>query len=582
MDHNKMINISRKRGFLWPSFEIYSGVSGFTDYGPLGAILKNNVMDLWRKQYIAGEGFYEIETPTVTPEEVLKASGHVDNFTDPMTKCEKCGDVFRADHLIKELMGIDADSFENEKIDDIITKEKLGCISCEGSLTKVWNYNLMFPTIIGAKGKKTGYMRPETAQGIFIPFKHLSRFFKDKLPFGVVQLGKSYRNEISPRQGVIRLREFTQAEAEIFVNPKDKTHPKFSEISNKELLLYPSDIQESEGDQITVTAQEALDKNIVSSEILIYQLYLARKFLKELGIPDDVLRFRQHLPNEMAHYAIDCWDVECYGDQYGWVEIIGIADRGDYDLKSHSKHSNEELTVYIPYDSHKTINRKVAKPNMGKMGPVFKKDASAVINYLENSNVDEVENDIKTDKKHIANINANKFKILPEHIEFSEIEETISGERIYPHVIEPSFGIDRIIYSILLHSFKVGVEKQKADYGEINVESLETKDYFKLANKIAPIKVSVFPLMNKEPLTKLANQIEDDLRKEGYVIDCDSSGTIGKRYARSDEIGVPLAITVDFESLEDNSVTLRNRDSEKQDRIQISEINNIVKNILFN
>lgn len=576
MDHNKMINISTKRGFLWPSFEIYSGVSGFTDYGPLGAILKNNVMDLWRRQYIVEEGFFEIETPTVTPEEVLKASGHVDNFTDPMTKCEKCGDVFRADHLIEELTSIDADGFENEKIDKIIAEENLGCLSCEGSLTKVWNYNLMFPTTIGAKGQKTGYMRPETAQGIFIPFKRLSRFFKDKLPFGVVQLGKSYRNEISPRQGVIRLREFTQAEAEIFVNPKDKTHIKFKEIANENLILSPSYIQEKGEDSIIITAQEALDNNIVSSEILIYQLYLARKFLKELGIPDDVLRFRQHLPTEMAHYAIDCWDVECYSDQYGWVEIIGIADRGDYDLKSHSKHSNEELTIYIPYDEPKTINKKVAKVNMGKIGPVFKKDAGAVISYLENCDVELVENDIKTANKHIATIDGNKFEIVSEHIEFSEIEETISGERIYPHVIEPSFGIDRIIYSILLHSFKVGVKKETTDD---DAES-ETKDYFKLANKIAPIKVSVFPLMNKEPLKDLAKQIEEDLRKDGYIADYDSSGTIGKRYARSDEIGVPIAITVDFESLEDNSVTFRNRDSEEQKRIPISKINEIVKNDL--
>ena len=237
MNHDKMTNISAKRGFLWPSFEIYSGVSGFTDYGPLGASLKNNIMQKWRKQYVSGEGFYEIEGPTVMPKEVLKASGHVDNFTDPMCKCEECGEVFRADHIIEEVIGEDVESLENEELDQIVIDNNIVCPECEGKLSKIWNYNLMFKTMIGAKGDKVGYMRPETAQGIFILFKRLERFFRGKLPFGAVQLGKAYRNEISPRQGVIRLREFTQAEAEIFLNPKDKTHPKFAQIENEILRL---------------------------------------------------------------------------------------------------------------------------------------------------------------------------------------------------------------------------------------------------------------------------------------------------------------------------------------------------------
>ena len=568
MNHEKMINISTKRGFLWPSFEIYSGVSGFTDYGPLGAILKNNIMQVWRKQYIASEGFYEIESPTVTPEEVLVASGHVDNFTDPMTQCASCKDVFRADHIIEEVTGQEVEGMANKELDEIVKKHNVQCPNCGDKLSEIWNYNLMFKTTIGAKGNKPGYMRPETAQGIFILFKRLSRFFKNKLPFGVVQLGKAYRNEISPRQGVIRLREFTQAEAEIFVDPHDKTEPKFSSIANEKLTLNSQATQMEGKDPITITAKEALESGIVANEVLIYQIYLAKKFLKELGIPDEVLRFRQHMPNEMAHYAIDCWDVEVKTDRYGWVEIIGIADRGDYDLKSHSKHSNEELDLYVQFDEEKPLKKTIAKPNMAKFGPSFKQAGPKVKQFLENADSEIIESikiSIKDTGKYTAKIDDETFEILEEHVNFEDIEEKIKGERITPHVIEPSFGIDRILYSVLLHSFHVG-------------KSEEDKDYFKLSKSVAPIQVSVFPLMNKDELTKVAIEITSTLRNSGFMVDYDTSGTIGKRYARADEIGVPIAITIDYDTLEDNSVTIRDRDTEKQDRVKIDNLKEIIDN----
>jgi len=563
MNHDKMMNIARKRGFLWPSFEIYSGVSGFTDYGPLGASLKNNIMQKWRKQYIAGEGFHEIEGPTVMPMEVLKASGHVDNFTDPMTKCNDCGEVFRADHIIEEAIGIDVESLPNEEMDKIVEDNNIKCPSCGGSLANIWNYNLMFKTQIGAKGDKTGYMRPETAQGIFILFKRLSRFFKNKLPFAAVQLGKSYRNEISPRQGVIRLREFTQAEAEIFLDPEDKTHPKFSKIADETLYLASQDVQLNEKETLELTAQEALDQGIVSSETLIYQLYLAKKFLNEIGINDDVLRFRQHLPGEMAHYALDCWDVECLTDKYGWVEIIGIADRGDYDLTAHSKFSNEELDIYKEFDEPKLIKKTVIKPNLKKFGPAFKGDSPKIKTFIENLSEDEVSEikaAIEADGKFILELDGS-YEILEEHLIFEDIEEEIKGEKIVPHVIEPSFGIDRILYCTLLHSFK----------------ETEEKDYFQFAKEIAPIQVSVFPLMNKDGLGEIAVEITHDLREAGFTVDNDTSGTIGKRYARADEVGVPIAITVDFDTKEDNTVTIRDRDTEEQERVEIGALKEVIK-----
>lgn len=559
MNHDKMTNISAKRGFLWPSFEIYSGVSGFTDYGPLGASLKNNIMQKWRKQYVSGEGFYEIEGPTVMPKEVLKASGHVDNFTDPMTKCEECGEVFRADHIIEEVIGEDVENLENEELDQIVIDNNIVCPECGGKLANIWNYNLMFKTMIGAKGDKVGYMRPETAQGIFILFKRLERFFRGKLPFGAVQLGKAYRNEISPRQGVIRLREFTQAEAEIFLNPKDKTTPKFDKIKDEILYLNSQEVQETNGEPIKITAGEAFSQGIVANEMLVYQLYLAKKFLNEIGIPDEVLRFRQHLKGEMAHYALDCWDVECLTDKYGWVEIIGIADRGDYDLKSHSKFSNDELNVFIEYEEPKTIKKTVVKPNLAKFGPVFKGNSPKVKQAIEQAEPDEIIQSIKDTGKYVIQLD-EEYEVPEDLLIIEEVEEEISGEKIVPHVIEPSFGIDRIVYCTLLHSFHDG-----------------EKEYFKFAEEVAPVQVGVYPLVNKEGPREIAENITNRLRLEGYTVEHEVTGTIGKRYARADEIGVPLAITVDFDSLEDNMVTIRNRDTENQERIAIDDVSSYLK-----
>lgn len=566
MKHDKVMNVAKKRGFLWSSFEIYAGVAGFYDYGPLGAILKNSIINKWREYYVVREGFYEIESPTVMPEEALKASGHVEHFTDPMTECKECLEVYRADHIIEEMIKKDVEGLSNEELTAIISDEKICCPRCGGHLTRVWNYNLMFQTLIGAKGKKTGYMRPETAQGIFIPFKRLLRFFRGKLPFGVVQIGKAYRNEISPRQGVIRLREFTQAEAEIFVDPGNKSHERFSEIQNKILPLYPAEIQMEEGESIEISVKDALSKGTVSSEALIYQLCLAQKFLKELGIPRDVIRFRQHLPAEMAHYAIDCWDVEVKTEKYGWVEIIGIADRTDFDLKSHAEHSSEDLRVFIEYDKPKQIKKIAVKPSMSKFGPSFKADAPKILKKLKSIDGRDVKQAIENKGVFKIQIEDKTFNLTPEHVNFEEIEETVRGKKIFPHVIEPSYGIDRIVFSVLLHTFDFDAENER--------------EYFKFPLDIAPVEVSVFPLVNKDGLSEIALKIRDDLRNSGFIAEFDASGTIGRRYARADEIGVPFALTVDHDSLEDNKVTIRNRDTLKQKRIPISNISAIIEDLI--
>ncbi|MBW4257933.1 glycine--tRNA ligase [Methanobacterium sp. YSL] len=564
MKNEDVMNIAKKRGFLWSSFEIYSGVAGFFDYGPLGAILKNKIMNKWREYYLVGEGFYEIESPTIMPEEALKASGHVDHFNDPMTECKDCLEVFRADHIIKETIGQEVEGLENQELTEILSNQQILCPRCEGHLTHVWSYNLMFQTLIGAKGKKTGYMRPETAQGIFIPFKRLLRFYRGKLPFGVVQLGKAYRNEISPRQGVIRLREFTQAEAEIFVDPRDKKHPRFHDVAKQMLTLYTADAQEEDGEPIQVTAQEAVDKGVVSSQMLTYQLCLADRFMEDLGIPENVIRFRQHMKTEMAHYAIDCWDVEIHTDRYGWVEVIGIADRSDFDLKSHSQHSREDLSVFMEYDEPQTITKLTVKPNMKKFGPLFKGNAPKIMEFLKNTDVYPIKQAFEEDGTYQLKLEGETYQLTPDILSFEEVEETVRGEKVYPHVIEPSYGIDRITYSVLLHTFT-----QEDD-----------RNIFHFPADLAPVGVNVFPLVNKDELVEIANKIMAHLRVEGIIAEVDTSGTIGRRYARSDEIGTPFAVTADHQSLEDNTVTIRERDSQKQVRVLISEVPSKINDLM--
>ncbi|MDO5825825.1 MAG: glycine--tRNA ligase, partial [Methanosphaera sp.] len=501
--------------------------------------------------------------------ETLKASGHVDNFTDPMTQCTECKEVYRADHIIEENIDQEVEGLPDETLTQIIKDNNIICPECGGSLDDVRSYNLMFKTQIGASGKQVGYMRPETAQGIFISFKRISRFYKDKLPFGIVQLGKSYRNELSPRQGVIRLREFTQAEAEIFVDPSDKTHRNYDNIKNYELRLYGQKQQLNNEEPIKVLVNEAIDKNIVSSQTLIYQIVIAKNFLSDLGIPDEAIRFRQHLPDEMAHYAIDCWDAEVKTDQYGWIEIIGIADRTDFDLQSHIKHSKEDLSVFKEYETPKEVTVTKASFNMKKFGPTFKKDSPKAKEILENTDAEIILKSFEEDGSYTFDIDDNEYTIDESYVSFNTTTEKIKGERIIPHVIEPSYGIDRITYSTLLHS-----------YTEDTNEEGEIRKYLKIPAKIAPIKVAVLPLVNKEKQIEIAQDIENTLRENNIITTFDTSATIGRRYARADEIGIPYAITVDYDSVDDKKATIRNRDTFKQKRVSIRNIPMIISQLI--
>ena len=567
--YEKIMDLAKRRGYLWSSFEIYGGIAGFVDYGPLGCLLKNNIISKFREQYIVREGFYEIESPTVTPYEVLKASGHVDNFTDPIVECKNCLESFRADHLIEEFADVDTEGKTLKELDELIKKYNVRCPKCGGELGEVKKFNLMFVTSIGPGGKRTGYMRPETAQGIFIQFRRLAQFFRNKLPFGVVQIGKSYRNEISPRQGVIRLREFTQAEIEYFVHPERKEHEKFDLVKDEVVPLLPAERQMDENlkeDEkvIKISIGEAVEKGIIRHQTIAYFIALTKRFLDSIGIDNDKIRFRQHLPNEMAHYAIDCWDAEIYTERFGWIECVGIADRTDYDLRSHSAHSGVELSIFVELDEEREIETYEINLNYKVVGRIFKKDTKAIEAYINNLSEKEKEEfvkNIENNGKVIINIDGKEFEILKDYVEIKKVKKVIKGEKVIPHVIEPSYGIDRITYCLLEHSYR----------------EEEDRVYLDLKPSIAPIKAYVLPLVNKDDMPKIAKEINQMLRESGIIAEYDDSGAIGRRYMRADEIGVPFCITVDGQTLKDKTVTVRERNTREQVRVKIDELINYLK-----
>lgn len=554
--YEQLLELAKRRGFIWNSFELYGGTAGFYDYGPLGAMLKRRIENIWKEMFIINEGYYEIESPTIGIEDVFIASGHTSGFSDPLVECMKCNEAFRADHLVQDII---ANPISVEELNQIIQKNNITCPECGGRLGKVYEFNLMFKTTIGPGSKRVGYLRPETAQGMFVDFPRLLKFFREKLPFGVTQIGKAYRNEISPRQGVIRLREFTQAEAEIFIDPRNKTHPQFKEIANIVLNLYSREAQ-TKGVSETLTIGEAVNKAIIAHEFLAYCIALSYQFLVRIGISPEKLRFRQHMKDEMAHYAVDCWDAEILSERFGWVEVVGIADRGDYDLKAHAKQSQTELSVYIPYDKPRKVKRLSIKPNMKILGPRFKEKTNLVVKALKQIKPEELSGEFIE-----LTVDGEKIRIENKAVASETITQEVHGENIIPHVIEPSFGIDRILYAVLEHAYTQEEGKRTV---------------LRLKPEVAPIQVAVLPLLTKEELIKPAVKIIACLRKKGILASYDDSGSIGRRYRRNDEIGTPYSITVDHQTLEDGSVTIRERDTMKQVRCVMKDITDIISKLI--
>ena len=590
--YEKVFELAKRRGFLWNSFELYGGSRGFYDYGPLGSTLKRRIEQTWREFYVIQEGFMEIECPTIGIEDVFIASGHVGGFSDPLCECMNCKEAFRADHLVENVMSA-AGTLSAEDLTKVIKENGVRCPECGGEFGDAYEFNLMFKTTIGPGTGRQGYLRPETAQGMFVDFQRLSKFYRDKLPFGAVQIGKSYRNEIAPRQGVIRLREFTQAECEIFVDPRNKKHPNFERFADRELVLYSQEAQQK-GESFRMTVREAVEAGVIAHEVLGYNIALTNEFLTKVGINPAKLRFRQHLKDEMAHYAIDCWDAEIETDRFGWVEIVGIADRTDYDLKAHARVSKTELYVYVEYDEPKMVTRFAVKPNMGKLGPIFKGKAKAVADALKQLSEEELSrNEIK------ITVGGEELTVSSDMVSFAEETVKVSGENVIPHVIEPSYGIDRIFYGVMEHAFdEENVAQKAAESGlkgteEAGKESEAIKDekdaeseeearlVMHFSSAVAPVQVTVLPLLTRKELADPAKEIIAKLREKTLLVNYDDSGTIGRRYRRNDEIGTPYSVTVDYDTLEDGTVTIRDRDSMRQIRAPIKGIENVLYELIY-
>jgi glycyl-tRNA synthetase len=472
--------VCMSRGIVFPTAEIYPNISGFFEYGPVGFLLKKKLVKGWREKFIKPhDNIVEVEGSLILPENVLKASGHLDSFVDPITQCKKCKSIHRADHLIEDKLGKFVEGKSEKELTDIIRKGNLKCPDCGGELMDVRVFKLMLKTEISPVGGQTGYLRPETAQNIFTDFNRVFRVSRTKLPMGIAQVGKSFRNEISPRYFIVRVREFTQMEIEMFIDPQDQKCPLIENVMNAEINLLTRESQKSGGSAVKIKIKDALQKKMITNEWLAYFLANEFEFYKNLGIPEDALRFRHMLPEETPHYSGGNYDLEIKFD-FGWKETVGNAMRNDHDLKSHMEQSGKDLTVAMD-----------------------------------------------------------------------------DGRKVVPHVVEPSFGVERTIAGILLHNF---VEDKERGW-----------NWFKFPPKIAPYLAAVFPLVKKDGLAEKATKIFNDL-KPCFDVFYDQSGSIGKRYARADEIGTPFSVTIDYQTMEDGTVTVRNRDTSKQERIAVDKL----------
>ncbi|QDY19209.1 glycine--tRNA ligase [Clostridium botulinum] len=454
---DKVVALSKNRGFVFPGSDIYGGLANSWDYGPLGVELKNNVKKAWWKKFVQ-ESPYNVglDAAILMNNQVWVASGHVGGFSDPLMDCKECKARFRADKLVEEHMteqGVEkasADGWSNEKLKQYIDDNGIECPKCKAkNFTDIRKFNLMFKTFQGVTedAKSEIYLRPETAQGIFVNFKNVQRTSRKKVPFGIAQIGKSFRNEITPGNFTFRTREFEQMELEFFCKP------------GKDL------------------------------EWFNYWKDYCWNFLINLGINKESIRFRDHSQEELSHYSNATSDIE-FLFPFGWGELWGVADRTDFDLKKHMEHSGEDL------------------------------------NYLDPA----------------------------------------TKERYVPYCIEPSLGADRVVLAFLVDA-----------YDEEELEGGDVRNVLHLHPALAPFKAAVLPLSKK--LSDKSQEVYSMLSKK-FNIDYDEAGSIGKRYRREDEIGTPYCITVDFDTLEDNTVTIRDRDTMNQIRVNINELEKFIEDKL--
>jgi len=481
----------KKKGFVYPSSEIYGGISGFWDYGPLGAELFNNIKASWWKFFVQDrEDMVGIDASIISHPRVWKASGHLDCFGDLVLKCSKCAERLRADHFIEDVLHMNVEGMDVHKINLIIKDNNLNCPKCKSKFEELRDFNLLFKTFVGADESKSSeaYLRGETAQGMFVDFKLIAETSRMKLPFGIAQVGKCFRNEISPRDFMFRSREFSIAEFEYFIHPDvkqcillDKTH------SNVKFNLLTSEVQAKHKDTLKETSISAMLNAKKLDEWHAYWLAEQVMWFKELGLDLKNFKIREHTKDELSHYSSATFDFD-YQYPFGSKEVAGNANRGQYDLNQHVKESKQKMELFD--------------------------------------------------------------------------EET--KQKVIPRVIEPTFGMERVFLAIICDAYTTREDKEG---NEIVV--------LKLAPKLAPFKVAVFPLVNK--LDSRARKVYDLLRKE-FACFYDKSGAIGRRYVRQDEIGTPYCVTVDFES--EKSVTLRDRDTMKQVRVPIKDLKETISKLI--
>ena len=456
-DMETIVRLCKSRGYVYPGSEIYGGLANTWDYGPLGVEFKNNVKKAWWKKFVQQSKYnVGLDSAILMNPEVWVASGHVGSFSDPLIDCKECKSRFRADKLIEDfyfennLGDINVDGWENEKVEELMKEKNICCPNCKKqNFTGIRRFNLMFKTFQGVTedSKSEIYLRPETAQGIFVNFKNIARTSRKKVPFGIAQVGKSFRNEITPGNFTFRTREFEQMELEFFCKP------------GEDLEWYE------------------------------YWKNYSFNWLLSLGMNEETLRLRDHEKEELSFYSKATCDIE-FLFPFGWGELWGIADRTDYDLSRHIEVSGEDLRYIDP----------------------------------------------------------------------------VTNEKYIPYCIEPSLGADRVALAFLCNAY------DEEEIGEGDVRTV-----LRLHPALAPFKAAILPLTKK--LSDKSDEIYDELSKY-FMIDTDVSGSIGKRYRRQDEVGTPFCITVDFDTLEDDCVTVRFRDTMEQERIKISELKDFIEKSL--
>ena len=532
MDFQKVIAVATRRGVFQPAFEAYGGLAGFIDYGPVGVRMRRRILEVWRDHYVINAGCLELDGALIGPETLFQASGHLGEFDDALVNCDDCKKQFRADHLV--------DGGEEMSREDLAKAVSgMACPSCGSPLSEMSSFNLMFSTGVGAGKGSPGYLRPETAQSIFLAFPWLLRQNRGKLPFAAAQIGRSFRNEISPRQGPLRMREFTQMEVEHFFLPNNE--PSLSNDLREVSIV----LLDSSGKETSTTVGKAFDAQIINSSLVACHLARAQHFLTTIGIPSDKLRFRQHGSNEMAHYSSDCWDGEIK-TSLGWVEVVGVAHRGDYDLSAHGNASSKEFRVPVPGTEKET---EVWVPDIGKLGKEFKGDAKIILEAIKDS-------DLKPGFS--VDVNGSNVELTSDYM---TLKTERRSEMVYANVVEPSFGLDRILYCLLESSWKNDGERE----------------WISLPQETSPYDLLVAPLMTKDGLNDKAHEIMKSAIDIGVDAYYDEAGSIGRRYARADEIGIFFSMTVDHQTLEDGTVTLRERDSKDQNRLSIEDALNKVR-----